>query len=213
MTKTLLTLLLVNLLSISTVSQSSQGVTLMKSEHGILWVDNDGNSNFTIELKGNDVRPLQEFPFMMADGIPLQIRRADVKELFTSPPKTRPSDDEILKTHQMWELKYIEETMQGKVTSRSEIISEKVKRPALLWAFSMPLKSPDQPYEQIFVTTVNRDKVIVLSAPVFKKEESDKVASYLTQTLGTIQTSEKPFDIKEIQKILRKTTPTIPKQQ
>lgn len=206
MTKTLLTLILITLLSVSTISQNSQGVTLMKSEHGVLWVDNNGNSNFTIELKGKDVRPLKEFPYMMADGIQLQIRRTDVKELFTSPPKTRPSDAEILKAHQQWELKYIEETIQSKVTSRTDIISETVKRPALLWAFSMPAKSPDQPYEQLFVTTINKDAVIILSAPVFKKEESDKVANYLTQTLGTIQTSEKTFDIKEVQKKMKETS-------
>lgn len=189
------------------LAQSTNGITLINTGEGILWVDNGGTNNFTLEIKGKDIGYKRDANMVKAGEVVFQIHRVSLNELYPTPTKTRPSDEEILQAHQLWEVKYIKETVQKKITLRTESLNEKIKRGGLLWAYSMVPRAADEIYEQVFLTTVNNDGVIVLSGPVFKEEDREVVVAYLTQTLATLQTSTTPFDIPALQKKLRTVPP------
>ena len=50
-----------------------QEAALIKIADGLLWVENSENIHFILEIKGADVRPMQQHPFLSVDGRPMQI--------------------------------------------------------------------------------------------------------------------------------------------
>ena len=54
----------------------SSGTSLIKTADGVLWVENGENARFILEIKGADIRPMQQYPFLSVDGRPMQVHVA-----------------------------------------------------------------------------------------------------------------------------------------
>jgi hypothetical protein len=189
-------LLLLQLLSTWSVPASPQadasGISAIKTEDGYLVVWNQPDIHFTLRLKGKDVRPMNSpggsAAFNMS-GVVFQIQSVAVSEFARNAKKQILTDQAILIAHRDWESQYLEHTVGTKlnVTTLPQQLSS--GSPALLWKFDMPKTKGT---EQMYLTTVSGNNVVILNAFVAEKTSESAVQKLLLDTISTFTPSSQP---------------------
>jgi len=194
------------LASISVLAQSdNSGATLVKTEAGLLWVENKGDAHFMLEIAGNEIRPLKEYPFLGVDGRPMQVHLVTIEEFYKTTGNTRANDIQILQAHRDWETDHHGKLLNSTLAVKSESISSGQSREALLWSYSMPAAVGREVKEQWFLTTLIGSHLLLLNTTLKTDEPANAARDLLVKTLSSLQISAKPIDVKALQESIRKT--------
>lgn len=196
--------LLLYWLPINTMAQQNAGVTLLKSERGVVLLYNKNSLHFTIEFAGKDIKPADsEQIFLSVDNRMLQLQVADVIEVIGK-EKSKLSNADILTKHRDWERDFLNITLRSQLKVVSEAIKNPAQRDTLFWHFPMPDGMNEQVSEQTFLTTVIGDKILALNYSVNKDDSISNAQKYLQETMNSLKTSDKPILVKKVQEGLRK---------
>jgi hypothetical protein len=179
----------------------------IKTADGALFVWNQLSNNFTLAIKGKDVRPNNstEDVFFKADGIILQIQSPAISGFINGKPGTKLTEQAILQAHRDWESEYAGSILKTKLKVQSSAEKLKNGREALYWRFDLPAGFSRVEKSRVFLTTVNGDHVIVLNGSATTDVPEDRVRQYLFDTLATLTVSPTPFDLRKLQEIIRRS--------
>ncbi len=207
-----ISLLLSTLLSAGARPQES-GVSAVKTADGFVLVWNEPGVYFTLAVKGRNVRPMNstEHVFFNVDGVVFQVQTVAVKEFMKDFRDGKPDDATILAAHRDWESKFISESLLGaKLDVKTAPLKLGDGRDALLWKFDMP-EMPEgaqsSAKEQLYLTVVSGDHVILLNGVVEGDVPEAAVQKFLLDTLSTLRASAKPINLRELQEAIRKGSP------
>jgi len=186
-------------------AQDDEKGGIVKTDKGILIVWNEPNNNYTIEIKGNEIKPVPEKRIMFfADGKFLQLMTIPKKEVLKKAQKQDLDDKTILTAHRDWEAQYLgsvfKETL--KIDSSWQKLSNGMD--ALLWSFEMPAKSNSQAKKQVYLIVSKSDHILLLNSVVTKNVDEKTVQQFLIDTMATLKTSKKPLSLKKAQKQILK---------
>ena len=202
-------LFLLTSILIAGASQEENGTKAIKTADGYLLVWNQPHIYFSLGIKGKDVQPLNstEHVFFKVDGMALQVQTASISEFMKDAEQKKPADNAILLAHRDWESEFIANTLLGKKLD-VKTVPQKLSNgsEALLWKFEMP-KMPGMESaarEQLYLTVVSGDHVILLSGAVEGAITGDAAQKFLLETISTLQVSSKPIDVLQLQESIRK---------
>lgn len=202
--------LLILTASIGVCAQSSgSGTTLIKTETGILWVHNEDDAYFMIEIKGAEIEPMREYPFLRVDGRPMQLRLVPIED-FLNVKKPRPKDNAILKAHQDWEAEHHSKLLNTKLTLHSETIQLGTDREALFWDYENPPQMRRDFAAQSFLVTALSKHLLLLNSPRLSDEAPNAARNFLVATLSTLQVSSTPINVNALQESIRSGGGKIP---
>ncbi len=172
---------------------------------GLLLVSNDADNWYTLEIKGSDVRLTSTKPKVFnVDGMFLQVVTAKISK-FLGEQEKRPTDEKtILQAHRDWEAKYAQGNYQEKLVIESSWRKLDSGKDALIWKYNVPEGTRTNVKEQIYLTVVKGDYVLMLGGIVtddIKEEDSSKL---LLTTISSLKVSDKPIDFDQLQDSIRK---------
>ena len=128
-------------LSVSVVSaQQEEGSATIKTNDGILFVWNLSELHFSLTIKGQDIKPLEDpdHIFFTVDGKVLQIHAAAIREFAPDAKEKKLDDRAILAAHRDWESKFIEDLLKSKLRVQTFNVKLSGGGDASLWQFDMP---------------------------------------------------------------------------
>jgi hypothetical protein len=164
---------------------------VVQTEHGYRVVSDGPGTAFTLEITGDviqqklDLAPL----FFTVDKMVLQIVAPEIKD-FLQPRKRKKMDDRaVLTAHRDFESKYLEEVNQTRFNIESSWKTLDNGRDALLWTFKMPADRTSNVTEQIYLTTLAGDRVLMLVTPLTEHVDRDASIQLLLRTASTLKMS------------------------
>jgi hypothetical protein len=176
----------------------------IKTEKGLLLVWNELDNYYTLEINGKDARQLSdEQVHFMVDNSFLQIVTVEIKE-FLSGKRRKLDDRAILTAHQKWEGKYLEESNKSKLQFETSWNKLDNGSDVLLWSFKLPDSVRENVTEQIYLTLIKRDHVLLLSTPLTAESDKNAAWALLFRVADSLKTSDKPIDLKALQDAMRK---------
>jgi len=188
-------------------TQQENGINAIKTADGFMLVWNQPDIHFTLGVKGKDVRPLNstEHVFFNVDGIVFQVQSVAISEFVKDAQKKKLNDMSILLAHRDWESQFIESTLLGKKLN-VQTVSQKLRNAgeALLWKFEMPAIANSTAKEQIYLTVVSGDHVILLNSVVEGAISESTAKKFLLDTISTLKVSSKPINLQDLQESIRK---------
>lgn len=191
------------------LAYQENGITALKSAGGILLVWNEPDDYFTLEIKGKEIRPLDSSPavFFVVDGIPFQIQSVALSEFLKDAGKPAPSRAATLVAHRDWETRYLESTLGQKLNLQSQPLKLKSGSEALLWKYDMPKGLSADAKQQLYLSVVNGQNLLLLNGVVTGDQKEEVVRQLLVNTMETLKVSAKPFNLREVQESLRGDAP------
>jgi hypothetical protein len=167
---------------------------VIQTEHGYRVVSDGPGDAFTLEITGDatqqklDLAPL----FFTVDKMVLQIVASEIKD-FLQPRKRKKMDDRaVLTSHRDFESKYLEEVNQTRFNIESSWRTLDNGHDALLWTFKMPADRTKNVTEQIYLTTLAGDRVLVLVTSLTAQTDRDASIQLLLRTASTLKMTGKP---------------------
>jgi len=180
----------------------------VRTEDGLLFIWNRRDLNFTLLIKGQDIRPMNDPNniFLTVDGRVLQIQSLPISNFAADARKNKLDDKAILAAHRDWETKFLEdELLHSKVAIQSS--SEKLTSgtEALVWQYDLPekFKNPDAK-TQMYLGIVAKDYIILLNGVVSASSSEAEVRKFLVGIMTTLKVSSEPIDVKKLQDAIRK---------
>jgi hypothetical protein len=206
--KSLLILVVALFCRVGAEAQQPYGISFLKTDGGYLMVDNSEDVSFRLEFKGKNFEAVKELngSGFLIDEVLIQAITARQTEFVKPAPeaKNAPSDEQILQFHKTWESDYLGEQMGSKLIVTQENLEVRPKRKALYWLFSMPPDFESPFTHQLFLTTVIGKKVLAINGSAAKNAPVAELRKYLIGAMETLETSERPFDVKAISEKLKK---------
>ena len=198
-------LLLIFLLTGRLFAYQEDGITAVKTEGGVLLVWNQPNDYFTIEIKGNEIRPLNssEHVFYSVDGIPIQVQSVAISDVLKDAGKVAPPAQSILTAHKDWESQYLQNMLSQKLNVQSSPIKLKGGGDALFWKYEMPKGMSGDAKQQQYLSVVNGQNVLFLNGVVTGEQKEDAVRQLLVETMESLKKSPKPINLRELQEAIR----------
>jgi hypothetical protein len=196
---------LVLLANLSAGQQEKYRSGAINTRTGLLLVSNDADNWYTLEIKGSDVRLTSTKPKVFnVDGMFMQVVTAKISK-FLGEQEKRPADEKtILQAHRDWEAKYA----QGSYTEKLVIESSWQKldngKDALLWKYKVPEGTRTNVKEQIYLTVVKGDYVLMLGGIVTDEIKEEDSLKLLITTISSLKVSDKPIDFDQLQESIRK---------
>lgn len=183
------------------------GVYVIKTETGYLLVQNREKFSYTLEFKGEQIRPLDsDHPSFIIDGKVIQVLNV-LNENYWKPKevlKTEPTTEQYLEAHKIWESDYLSDAFKAKLSVTSEFLEIGQKRKAMFWSFAMPKEVGAPVSHQLFLTTLIGKDVVGINSSPETAENQKPYRNYMIETMNTLKTSEKPFNIKELSTFLKR---------
>lgn len=180
-------------------AQDDEQSGMVKTKDGFLVVWNEPGNNFTIEIKGNEIRPAsneQGLLFFVEDKF-LQIKTVAKKEFLKE--SSGQDDKAVLTAHRDWETDYLNGVFQETIKVNSSWQKLPNGKDALLWDFDMPAKLQSDAKKQIYLVIPKGDYILLLNSVVTDNLNEEAIKKFLIDTLTTLKTSGKPISLKTIQ--------------
>jgi len=186
-------------------AQDDEQGGMLKTDKGILIVWNEPKNNYTLEIKGNEIRPIPDKRLMfLADGKFLQLMTVPKKDFLKKAQKQDLDDKAILTAHRDWEVQYLggvfKETL--KIDSSWQKLSNGMD--ALWWNFEMPAKANSQAKKQVYLIVLKGDHILLLNSVVTAKVDEKTVQQFLIDTMATLKINKKPLSLKKAQEQILK---------
>ena len=191
--------------TINLLAQDGERGGIIKTDKGILIIWNEPKNNYTLEIKGNKIKPIPDKRIMfLADGKFLQLMTVPKKDFLKKAQKQDLDDKAILAAHRDWEAQYLgtvfKETL--KVDSSWQKLSNKTD--ALWWSFEMPSKTNSQAKKQVYLIVSKGDYILLLNSVVTEKVDEKTVQQFLMDTMATLKINKKPLSLKRAQEQILK---------
>lgn len=172
----------------------------IKTGDGYLLVWNRADIHFTVQIKGKDIKPLNdtENVLFQVDGMVFQIQLASVREFAPDAKEKKLDDAAILAAHRDWESDYAGESLGSKLKVESSSTKLSSGTEALLWQYDMPEAMKVEAKKQVYLTLVSGNFVIVLNSVVTPKVSEEQARKLLQDTVATLKTSPNPIDVKKL---------------
>jgi hypothetical protein len=165
----------------------------VQTEQGYRVVSDGPGDAFTLEIQGDVVKQqlnLAPMMFFSVDKMVLQIVAPEIKD-FLQPRKRKKMDDRaVLTAHRDYESAYLEEANQFHVDIESTWKTLDNGRDALLWTFKMPSEHTQNVTEQIYLTTLAGDRVLILVTSLTDRVDRDASIQLLLRTASTLKMSK-----------------------
>jgi hypothetical protein len=162
---------------------------VVQTEHGFSVVSDGPGDAFTLEIVGDAVQQKLDLAplFFTVDKMVLQIVAPEIKD-FLQPRKRKKMDDQaVLAAHRDFEAAYLEEANQFRPDVESSWKKLDNGRDALLWTFKMPADRTSNVTEQIYLTTLAGDRVLMLVTPLTEHVDRDASIQLLLRTASTLK--------------------------
>ena len=185
--------------------ENSNDSGIIKTKDGFLLISNRNQIPFSLEFKGNSIKPLKsDHPVFIIDGKLWQLVDVSIDELKTTENKSKNfTDEENLELHKKWESDYIGNALNKKLSVSSETIEIREKRKAMVWSFEMPKELKSDYSHQIFITTVVGNRIVAISSSIDVGKNLADYKNSLIEIMKTLKTSDKPFDINKVAKEIK----------
>ena len=186
--------LLCALTSMAQTDDSPQRAAV-RTPQGARFIWNQPGNNFTLDIRGNDVRPNNSTTdvYFKADGTVIQIQVAAIGQFVSA--SDRPDNRKILIAHRDWEAQHAETILGNLTVTETTDVKLETGRQALFWKFAVPEKFAQVGKTSEFLTTVNGNYVIVVAANAADQSNEERVRQVLVNTLLTLKVSDKPFEL------------------
>jgi len=207
----------------------SEYTVLVKSANGRVLIYNGKNIFFTIELKGENIGQTSTIfqMFLTVDGRPLQIHGLPIGDFMKGGTANKASANAILEKHRDWEVNYLSEVFGKDLNVTSEFVHIAQDRDALLWGFAMPKdgklngnammsslstnhcslwgfpvigQKVEDVQDQFYLTTISNHHVVLINCAIKGSDTRDAAKAFLMESLSTLNVSDKPIDVKAVQK-------------
>lgn len=168
----------------------------VRTVDGAHFIWNQPGNNFTLEIKGKDVRPnnSSQDVYFKVDGDVLQIQCAAISQFVDGSQSPVRDSRTILTAHKDWESQYAGSVLGERLKVRSVGQKSADGRESLYWKFDTPKNFTGPGKTRLFLTTINGEYVIALSCVIMSSDEEPRVRRLLFDTLATLRVSAKPFD-------------------
>lgn len=192
----------------ATSLQQENGWSAIKTDEGILFVWNVPGLSFSIQLKGKEVKPLNdpEHIFFSVDGRVLQIQLAGIINFAPDAKEKKLDDKAILTAHRDWEAKYVEGLLHSKLTVQTFNTKLSNGSDALMWQFDMPKEMNAEAQKQLYLTLVAKDYVLLLNSEATTSTPDAAGRKFLLDTVATLKISSTPIDVKKLSESIRAGT-------
>ncbi len=202
----IIALTLLVLLSASNLrAQDDEQGGILKTDNGILIVWNEPNNNYTIEFKGNDIRPVPDRRLLFfVDGKFLQMKTVAKKDFLKKAQMKDLDDKAILTAHRDWEVQYLGGVFKQtlKIDSSWQKLTNGMD--ALWWNFEMPGNEKGQAKKQVYLIVSKGDHILLLNSAVTDKVDEKTAQQFLLDTMATLKINKKPLSLKKAQEQLLK---------
>ncbi len=180
--------------------------TLIKTARGVLVIHNQPGLNFTLELSGKEVQPFDspDYVFVRIDGRVTQIHTVSVATFAPEVKDRKLNDWLLLERYRDWESDYIGNTLGVKPKIASEIMTLPKNKPALYWSYLLPAQLKQPIKSQTYLTVMSGGHVVMINCAVEGNDNESQAQKFMMDVMGTLKTSDKPFDVKAIQEAIRK---------
>jgi len=202
--------LIIGMVAFFALSASAQveGSGVIKTRDGVLLVSNEPGNFYTMEIKGSEIKPIQDhFFWFTVDGKFLQIVNAE-KSQFLSESEKNLDEKGVLSAHMKWESDYISETLKSKLAVNSSWITLTSGKTAIAWDFDMPQVADKQTAKrQLYILTVNGTHVIGMNTVVEKDGEEAHLRQFLLDRLNSLKPRDKVLPLAEASRQIRGSIP------
>ncbi len=190
---------------LATSPQQEDGWSAIKTDDGILFVWNQAGLYFSISVKGKEIKPLNDpdHIFLNVDGRLLQIQLAGIINFAPDAKEKKLDDKAILAAHRDWEAKYIEGLVHSKLTVQTFNTKLSNGADALIWQFDMPKEMNAEAQQQLYLTLVAKDYVLLLNSAATAAVPDADGRKFLLDTVATLKISSSPIDVKKLSESIR----------
>jgi hypothetical protein len=175
------------------------GIAAIRTDDGYLVVWNQPDIHFMVGLKGKDVRPMGSpgtgSVAFNVDSVVFQIQSVAISEFAKNARKQKLNDAAILIAHRDWETQYLEQRAGTKLNITTVPQQLRNGSQALLWKYDKP---PTRGSEQMYLTTVTGNHVVILNGVVAGKASETVVKRLLLDTIATLEVSSRPIDLPKV---------------
>ena len=185
--------------------QQEDGWAMLKLDDGVLFIWNVQDVHFTLTLKGKEIKQLNDpdHIFFSVDGVVFQLQMAAISEFAKDAKEKKLDDRAILAAHRDWESKFIEGLLNTKLTVRNFNVRLSNGNDASLWQFDMPISENSEATKQIYLTSVNKDYVLLLNIALTSAISEADSRKYLLDTMGTLKISPETINIRKMAESIR----------
>ncbi|MCX7880567.1 MAG: hypothetical protein N2517_07885 [Ignavibacteria bacterium] len=210
----LLAILLFSFFYSLALRSDEEGLSVIKTKEGFLFIFNDKNESFKIEFQGKkfwEVEP-EELVFMM-DGVLIQFTLVPL-EIFLKPEVNL----DTLSQHFEFEARHIASTYNF---DREKIEIEKFRllngRYAFVWKVkpenSVSESSPEKVILHLFATTNTNKHIFMVTTPLTKKSKAETIKQKIIKAFNTLECQFSFFNIQNLQDSIRKKNKSIKNQK
>lgn len=185
----------------------SLGMYIIRTELGYLIVHNREKDSYSLEFKGTKFEPRKsDHPVFTIDDKLVQVVSVENNNYWkpNANDKKEPSDNDLLEAHKIWERDYLADALKTKLSVTSEIFDIERKRKVMFWSFPMPKEIESDYSHQLFLTTLVGKDILGINASPTSAGVQKAYRDYLIESMNTLKISSKPFNIKELQELLKK---------
>lgn len=185
--------------------QTEEGWAAIKLDEGMLFVWNVRALYFTLTIKGKEIKPLNdpEHIFFSVDDKIFQIQLASITEFAPDAKEKKLDDKAILAAHRDWESAFVSELLKSKLEVRSFNTRLSKGSDALMWQFDMPEGKNADAKQQVYLTVVSKDYVLLLNCVATATVSDAMARTFLLDTIGTLKISPAPIDVKKLSDSIR----------
>ena len=186
-------------------AQDDEQGGMLKTDKGILIVWNEPKNNYTLEIKGNEIRPITDKRLMfLADGKFIQLMTVSKKDFLKKAQMKDLDDKAILTAHRDWEAQYSSGVFKETLKIKSSWQKLSNGTDALWWNFEMPAKITNQAKKQVYLIVSKGDHILLLNSVVTDKVDEKIVQQFLIDTMTTLKITKKPLSLKKAQEQILK---------
>jgi hypothetical protein len=175
---------------------SNQEVIPIGTGKGVLMAYNFPNSHFTIRIEGENVRPAQRPYVFFVDNRALQLVTVDLKDIRDFSNCKNKADS--LGAHQKYELSYLEGVLSKQLNLEDQEILARDSKTFMFWHFNLPPEMNSQLERQLQITTIIKDKLLMLKTAGTKNEQISDLKNWLTNFAFTLTVYDKLIDIQKL---------------
>jgi hypothetical protein len=179
------------------LAQATEQSGILKTANGILIVWNEPDNFYTIEVKGNSIKPIPDHDlWFQVDGKFFQIVMPERQEFLKELGNKNIDDKAILTAYQKWESDYIAETLNSKLKINSTWLNLPNSTTALAWSYDMPHVDDKQTArKQLYLSVVKGKRVLALNTVVEGNDDEKPLQQFLLDTMSTLKPSDKPLSL------------------
>jgi hypothetical protein len=192
----------------TTTPQQEDGWVTIKLDEGLLFVWNVRGLYFTLTIKGKEVKALNDpdHIFFSVDDKIFQIQVAAISQFAPDAKEKKLDDKALLAAHRDWEAQYIEGILKIKLPVRSFNAKLSNGSDALMWQFDMPEGTNAEAKQQIYLTLVNKDYILLLNSVATATVSDELARKFLLETVATLKVSPSAIDVKALSQSIRAGT-------